>query len=75
MPDNTAVMSDDEDDIAACISRHPAGTVGGIAAGSQPGQVLVTVRGDGVLCYDTASKVRRRKKTTSCVYMHAAFGQ
>ena len=54
-------MSDEEEDIAACICRHSAGVVGGIAPGPQPGQVLVTVQNDGILCYDTATKVSWRR--------------
>ena len=63
-------MSDDEDDIAACICRHSAEAVGGVASGPQPGQILVTIHGDGVLCYDTATKVSRRRMP---LCMHAAL--
>ena len=63
-------MSDDEEDIAACICRHSAGAVGGIAPGPQPGQVLVTVQNDGVLCYDTATKVSWRRAPEG---MHAGL--
>ncbi len=59
-------MSDEEADIAACICRHSAGVVGGIAPGPQPGQVLVTVQNDGVLCYDTATKVSWRRVSGAC---------
>lgn len=53
-------MSEDDDGVATCICQHSAELVGGIAGSRVPGEVLVTVQGDGVLCYDTYTKVCAR---------------
>ena len=50
-------MSEDDDGVAMVVCSHATGVVGGIGIGRDAGEVLVTVQGDGVVCYDTYSKV------------------
>ena len=39
------------------LCRHDPGSVVGISRGSKPDDLLVTVQGDGVIAYSTASQV------------------